>query len=48
MIFVPVWGWVGSLMTTTKRTVTNHFRPRLGMGWFLIYCFRTNCTQIFK
>ena len=24
------------------------FRPRVGMGWFLIYCSRTNCTQIFK
>ena len=29
-------------------TTKNYFRPRLGMGWFLIYCFRTNCTQIFK
>ena len=70
-IFVPEWGWVGSLIIPNecpdcgafssplgdglvpldllKRfTTKNYFRPRLGMGWFLIYCFRTNCTQIFK
>ena len=33
-IFVPEWGWVGSLIW--KRSDESHinFRPRVGMGWF--------------
>ena len=48
-IFVPAWGWVGSSgLRYDSIVLCENFRPRLGMGWFLIYCFRTNCTQIFK
>ena len=47
-ISVPAWGWVGSWRVKIQSPQNRNFRPRLGMGWFLIYCFRTNCTQIFK
>ena len=37
IIFVPEWGWVGSLMLSTVfPSAVRRFRPRLGMGWFKI------------
>ena len=34
-IFVPEWGWVGSLSLDSSLTGIRYFRPRVGMGWFL-------------
>ena len=34
-IFVPAWGWVGSLCLLLKCANLRGIRPRLGMGWFL-------------
>ena len=33
-IFVPAWGWVGSLCLLLKCANLRGIRPRLGMGWF--------------
>ena len=35
-IFVPAWGWVGSYNSRKEGYQRTDFRPRVGMGWFLI------------
>ena len=39
MVFVPEWGWVGSLIW--KRSDESHinFRPRVGLDWFFSAAF---------
>ena len=34
-IFVPEWGWVGSIRLNEHLPIPEDFRPRVGMGWFL-------------
>ena len=34
-VFVPEWGWVGSLQFSKLFLICCCFRPRVGMGWFL-------------
>ena len=33
-IFVPAWGWVGSILKKQLKLSKGDFRPRVGMGWF--------------
>ena len=35
-IFVPAWGWVGSQHGKSLVYKRGNFRPRLGMGWFVL------------
>ena len=35
-VFVPEWGWVGSGLMKWAVKSNSRFRPRVGMGWFLI------------
>ena len=38
-IFVPAWGWVGSLVCLFIPFLCQSFRPRVGMGWFFSAAF---------
>ena len=35
-IFVPTWGWDGSILKKQLKLSKGDFRPHLGMGWFLM------------
>ena len=35
-VFVPAWGWVGSCQKVTIWSIEESFRPRVGMGWFVM------------
>ena len=36
-IFVPTWGWDGSILKKQLKLSKGDFRPHLGMGWFDFY-----------
>ena len=48
-IFVPEWGWVGSLMLrhSMETMLKTNFRPRVGMGWFHTLEFKCRYRNIF-
>ena len=46
-IFVPAWGWVGSHFLMPLLKSLKNFRPRLGLGWFVIQKYKFIKVMIF-
>ncbi len=47
-VFVPAWGWVGSGRCYCKSIFSASFRPRLGMGWFLMLMHKKHPSLCFR